>query len=40
MRLLGGPRRRLLLAGMALAWLSLVPLLTAGILVAIGLVTG
>ncbi len=40
MRLLGGPRRRLLLAGSALAWLSVIPFAVALLLVAIDLVGG
>lgn len=40
MRLLGGPRPRLLLAGAAIAWLSLVPFVAAIVALAIDLVSG
>ena len=39
MRVLGGPHPRLLLAGTAMAWLSLLPLAAAVLLLAIDLVT-
>jgi hypothetical protein len=40
MRLLGGPRPRLLLVGSALAWLSVVPFAAALLLLALDLVSG
>jgi hypothetical protein len=40
MRLLGGPRPRLLLAGSAMAWLSVIPFTAAVVLLAIDLVSG
>lgn len=40
MRLLGGPHPRLLLAGSAMAWLSVVPFAAALLLLAIDIVTG
>jgi hypothetical protein len=40
MRLLGGPHPRLLLAGTAMAWLSLLPFAAAVLMLAVDLVTG